>query len=203
MSVFLQVSLHVATEDVTSLPSQHESHITSEPTINATSACHVCQKNLKTERGLRQHISRMHPESKLKTTSGSGASQRGKTTNLCKPSVDVEFREMSGPIDDRLTQANWGGVKGAELQALVDNTFLEVARWRRNLFLVPTGKAGEAFIEELTSLINHFVTGSVFEPIALTLVSIFFPLLLGALVLDKDVPVLRVSAASKGTCTAL
>ena len=67
---------------------------------------------------------------------------------------------------------------GAELQALVDNTFLEVARWRRNLFLVPTGKAGEAFIEELTSLINHFVTGSVFEPIALTLVSIFFPLLL-------------------------
>ena len=51
-------------------------------------------------------------------------------------------------------------------------------RWRRNLFNLPTGKAGEDFIDELTKLYCHFNDSTAFESIALTLSAIIFPLLL-------------------------
>jgi hypothetical protein len=61
---------------------------------------------------------------------------------------------------------------------MVNSSFLEVTRWRRNLFYLPSGKAGEEFIEELTKLYRHFNSGTAFEPIALTLATLIFPLLL-------------------------
>ena len=53
-----------------------------------------------------------------------------------------------------------------------------ITRWKRNLFYLPTGKAGECFIEELTKVIVHFNTGGAFESVSLMMVTIMFPLLL-------------------------
>ena len=60
----------------------------------------------------------------------------------------------------------------------VNSVFEEVVRWRRNLFYLPTGKAGESFIEELKKLYTCFNNGSDLQPVALTMASIIFPLLL-------------------------
>ena len=81
-------------------------------------------------------------------------------------------------IRERIDNATWGDLRGREIQEAVDCAFLEVVRWRRNLFKLPTGKAGEDFIEELTRMLDRFASGTVFEPFALTLASIMFPLLL-------------------------
>ena len=75
-------------------------------------------------------------------------------------------------------RAKWGELRGTELLSAVNSAYTEVARWRRNIFKLPTGKAGMDFISELTTLCTHFNNGTVFEPIALTLMMLIFPLLL-------------------------
>ena len=81
-------------------------------------------------------------------------------------------------VHEKLEKANWGDLKGQKLKEAVNSAYLEVVRWRRNLFDVPTGKVGQDFIDEVITLINHFNDGTAFEPIALTLVALIFPLLL-------------------------
>jgi hypothetical protein len=77
-----------------------------------------------------------------------------------------------------IENAVWGEMRGTELADSVNNAYSEVTRWRRNIFNLPTGKAGEGFIEELTKLYLHFNIGDAFESIALTMASIIFHLLL-------------------------
>ena len=50
--------------------------------------------------------------------------------------------------------------------------------WRRNLFQVPTGKAGRLFIEELTKTIVNFTSSTALEEVALTMTMIMPALLL-------------------------
>ena len=68
-------------------------------------------------------------------------------------------------------------MKGKDLANSVTAAYLDVVRWRRNLFNLPTGKAGENFIDEVAKLYRHFNEGTAFESIALTLSAIIFPLL--------------------------
>ncbi len=60
----------------------------------------------------------------------------------------------------------------------MNSTYDDTTSWRRNLFKVPTGKAGQEFIEEVTKCINHFSYNTALEPITLKLAMIAFPLLL-------------------------
>ena len=108
------------------------------------------------------------------------AKRKGRVKLLTKPPsvIEIDFPPLIDPIDEKLDQAKWGDLRGKELQTAVDDAYLEVVRWRRNLFMLPTGKAGEDFIEEITSLFNHFNNASPFEPIAFTLMAIIMPLLL-------------------------
>ena len=77
-----------------------------------------------------------------------------------------------------IDNAVWGMLKGNEISEAVNSAYLEVIRWRRNIFNLPTGKAGEEFIDELTKLYVHFNNGDAFESVALTMASIIFHLLL-------------------------
>ena len=80
--------------------------------------------------------------------------------------------------NNKIDRAIWGDLKGKDLANSVTAAYLEVVRWRRNLFNLPTGKAGENFIDEVAKLYRHFNDGTAFESIALTLSAIIFPLLL-------------------------
>ena len=79
---------------------------------------------------------------------------------------------------DQILEAKWGNLEGRALEERITNIYTETVKWRRNLFFLPTGKAGEGFIEELNRVFSLFNSGSPFEPIALTMTSIIFPLLL-------------------------
>ena len=78
----------------------------------------------------------------------------------------------------QLAGAKWGPLEGSEIATKLNEVFLEVARWRRNIFYLPTGKAGEDFIEELSRIFEMFSSGSAFEPVALTMAVVIFPLVL-------------------------
>ena len=79
---------------------------------------------------------------------------------------------------NKIHRAQWGQYTGNKLVDVVNNTYIEVVKWKRNLFKVPTGKVGEEFIEEVSKVMKLFNDGSDFEPLALTMLMIMFPLLL-------------------------
>ncbi len=47
-----------------------------------------------------------------------------------------------------ITKAIWGEMKGCQIEATVKSVYNKV-EWKINLFLVPSGKAGKGFVEEL------------------------------------------------------
>ena len=46
------------------------------------------------------------------------------------------------------------------------NAYNEVVRWKRNLFVVHTGKVGDSFVSELSRLYRTYGESSTMEPIA-------------------------------------
>ena len=53
-----------------------------------------------------------------------------------------------------------------------------MVKWKKNLFRVPSGKAGQEFIDEVVKTLTLYLSGSHFESVALTMTMIIFPLLL-------------------------
>ena len=60
----------------------------------------------------------------------------------------------------------------------VSNAYDEVVHWRSNLFLVPQGKIGKEFVQELARLISAYGEGSALESIAIKAAMILCTLLL-------------------------
>ena len=90
----------------------------------------------------------------------------------------IGAEEAIGEAEDMILNAQWGQMKGTEIRDSVMNAYCVVTKWRRNIFYLPTGKAGQKFIEELTKIINQFTTDSSFASVSLMMVTIIFPLLL-------------------------
>ena len=61
----------------------------------------------------------------------------------------------------------WGNVEGDEFCSYIDRCHDEIVHWRRNLFKVPSGRAGKAFVSEITRLLRAFSDRSALESIAL------------------------------------
>ena len=74
--------------------------------------------------------------------------------------------------------AQWGQLKGTEISKAVTRAYYKTARWKRNIFYLPTGQVGQSFIEEVTKVIQKFNSDSALAPVALMMLTIMFPLLL-------------------------
>ena len=61
---------------------------------------------------------------------------------------------------DKISNAQWGEMHGTDIRVSVESAYQRVSRWKRNIFYLPTVKAGESFIEELTKVINQFNNNS-------------------------------------------
>ena len=46
--------------------------------------------------------------------------------------------------NDKILNARWGSLNGVEIRESVNKAYQTVTRWKRNLFYLPTGKAGES-----------------------------------------------------------
>ena len=135
------------------------------PTSNVcltTTTCINCKRVFKTARGLNQHV-RLR---KCQQLSSSEDSIR---------EVDPSVLADSATADDTSV---WGGLSMDDLNQTVSAIYEECVYWRRNLFLLPSGKAGKQFIEECTRLINIWNNDSPLKPIALKALMIMPSLLL-------------------------
>ena len=93
------------------------------------------------------------------------ADDNAETTNLLgEPSSSYSlppFTEMQEP------RFQWGACEGDSFRDAVDLAYAEVIHWRRNIFKVPSGKIGKAFVAEVSRLIRAYAEGSTLEPVAL------------------------------------
>ena len=71
-----------------------------------------------------------------------------------------------------------GEVSAEQFIKSVKAAYSEVVHWRRNVFSVPSGKAGKAFVSEMAWLFQSYAEGSPLESIAITAAMILPPLLL-------------------------
>ena len=61
----------------------------------------------------------------------------------------------------------WGDVDAEPFTQRLDHAYSVVVHWRRNVFAVPSGKAGTGFVSELSRLFLAYAEGSALESIAL------------------------------------
>ena len=73
----------------------------------------------------------------------------------------------------------WGELSG-EVDHEMNKTYEEVVHWRWNLFKIPSGRQGKAFVQEMVSLFQSYVNASAREKVALKAAMV-----LPALVLQK------------------
>ena len=71
----------------------------------------------------------------------------------------------------------WGNFSGFEILTIINKAYDEIVQWRQNL---PTGTAGNSFVQELAHLLQAFADGSSLECVSMKTVTI-----LQALVLQK------------------
>ena len=61
----------------------------------------------------------------------------------------------------------WGDIDGKSFIQSIEQAYSEIIHWRRNLFKVPSGKAGKSFTTEIAKLFRAFADKTALESIAL------------------------------------
>ena len=84
----------------------------------------------------------------------------------------LDFSVMAEP------NFTFGTLDGSTFCSTVSAAYNEVVHWKRNLFSAPHGKAGTAFVDELSKLYRSYGEGSATESIALSEVMVMPALLL-------------------------
>ena len=80
------------------------------------------------------------------------------------------FEPLSEPV------FSWGEYSSSQFCDALDSVYMEAIHWKINLFKVPYGKAGKAFVSEMASLFKAFATKSALESIAIK-AAILLPIL--------------------------
>ena len=66
----------------------------------------------------------------------------------------------------------WGVYDSTTILSTISSAYNEVVLWRRNIFPVPYGKAGNTFVSELSRLFRAYAEGSALECIALKAITV-------------------------------
>ena len=72
----------------------------------------------------------------------------------------------------------WGELDGKTFSCALNGIYDEIVHWKRNLFKVPSGKAGTAFVRELSRMFRAYADGSALEGIAMRAAMVMPALLL-------------------------
>ena len=79
---------------------------------------------------------------------------------------DIEDLPTFTPVPE--PDFRWGEVKeGRSFACALNRVYDEIVQWKRNLFKVPSGNAGKAFVRELSRMFNAYAEGSALECVAM------------------------------------
>ena len=126
--------------------------------------CHLCERCFGTERGRTLHLnccSRKHPANESPPVNVATIPTASTSSTLPQPT--------------RI----WGNHSNNDLKQIVNSIYEEIVFWRKNVFMLPSGAAGKAFVKEITRIIDAWNCTSInLSDIALKLVMIMPAVLL-------------------------
>ena len=160
----------------------------------------TCQGCLPQQLGNCTNVSRLSPS--LSTGLGHSSSSLLSTQNMMTipetPTASIAGETV--PLDDNAPQSSdevrlgvnvtwtfpslqppnytWGSCSGEDFCTNINVAYEEVIHWRRNLFQVPSGSSGSAFVLELARLYQAYADSSSLECIAMKATTLMQILLL-------------------------
>ena len=99
-----------------------------------------------------------------------GRTVQSHAENLLQDHIEVPGLLPSHEITSKPSYVHWGRSDGVEIMlntSSIDTAYNEITTWRKNTFLVPHGKTGRDFIEQLTKHINDWNNKTEMQHIAL------------------------------------
>ena len=79
----------------------------------------------------------------------------------------------------KANKIKWGEHEGEEnLLGIINTIYNKILDWKKNIFFLPGGKSGTAFIKTMSHLIRCFVDKTKWVRLSLPLVHIFVPMML-------------------------
>ena len=97
--------------------------------------------------------------------------------NINKEVINAN-QEFSAEHINIQSQLKWGDLSGEMFIQRINIAYEQIVKWRRNIFMLPSGKARKAFISELARLYQSYADKSPLECIALKACSVMQSLLL-------------------------
>ena len=70
-------------------------------------------------------------------------------------SATMNLRSLPSFTSSTLSDFTWRNSSSADLALLFDDLYSKVVHWQPNLFVVPAGGTGKAFVSELALLIQN------------------------------------------------
>jgi hypothetical protein len=117
-------------------------------------------------------------DDQLETTS-SETSPHTTTTALPEENADNSQPELPTFTEINMQpSATYNNMEPSEFQSTIHRIYEVMVAWRKNLFLLPTGKAGKDFIELTTEWLRNYNTNNSFHGLAMKVVMILPGLLL-------------------------
>ena len=129
--------------------------------------CTQCIRGFHTLRGLNQH---------LRTCSKSMPKKHRKPPDP-PDKDDSPDKDVCSMRKEQLLY-KWGDFDDKTFEKNVQHAYDVIVYWRKNLFLLPTGKFGKSYIDENTRLMNAWVEDSPLKNIAFKAIMIMPSLLL-------------------------
>ena len=117
------------------------------PTIiqNKCYKYHKCKRTLKSAGGLKNHL----------RTCISNDKSVHEYTPLRNVTVNKSnTMQNNTKINTLMEPIIWGKLSLSDLTQVTNSAYEEIIKWRKNLFLVPSGASGKTFISECTRLDN-------------------------------------------------
>ena len=122
----------------------------SENTTKKLHICCNCDRSFHSSHGLKQHQR--------------SSQSRNNTPTVRESTETIEdsqfFTKASKSADEPSTQSVkyiWGKYKDHEFEKNLSQVYENVVFWRKNLFLLPSGKAGRKFVGEVSRLMSEWL----------------------------------------------
>ena len=123
--------------------------------------CSSCKRSFRTEKGLKQHQRHckiiQHSIHNQTLPSEENEISTNQSLNQHENEIQPEY----------FAKYRWGNVDEKTFEKNLHFVYEKIVYWRKNLFLLPTGKAaGKRYIDETTRLLSAWVEDSIIKDVA-------------------------------------
>ena len=137
-------------------------------------SCNMCQRGIKTNRELLQHLSFCRKRNRENNINSNTAIDGSNSREAANDKSDSHNSNRNGGYKRYF----WNDVRGTVFKKNLNDAYEKMAYWKQNLFMMPSGAAGKKYIEEITFLLKLWIQDSPLKSIALWAIHIMPALLL-------------------------